>query len=138
MAVEEKATECSPAFACWPAPFPLASSMANRRSQLDAAFAALNDPTRRAVLERLKAGPASVGELAEPHDMALPSFLGHLKKLEDAGLIVTAKSGRVRTCFLVPNTLNGVMAWVRSVYENQPRSIDRLGSFMSKGRPESP
>src|SRR5690606_38458477 len=70
--------------------------------RLDALFQALADPTRRAILSRLARGPASVSDLAQPFDMALPSLMGHLRKLEEAGLIDTKKDGRVRTCAIVP------------------------------------
>ena len=109
--------------------------MTNKSGPMDGVFAALSDPTRRAVLERLRDGPASVGELARHHAMALPSFLGHLKKLEEAGLIVTAKSGRVRTCFMVPGALNGASLWVRKQNDVPPGRPDRLTSYLSRSRP---
>ena len=65
--------------------------------ELDRVFKALADPTRRAVLERLSGGVAAVSELAEPFDMALPSFLQHMNVLEASGLVRSSKSGRVRT-----------------------------------------
>ncbi|WP_380053333.1 ArsR/SmtB family transcription factor [Falsihalocynthiibacter sp. SS001] len=67
--------------------------MAKYDSKLDVCFTALADPTRRLVLSRLSRGEASVSELAEPHDMALPSFMEHLKKLEAAGLIDVQETG---------------------------------------------
>ncbi|MFX7870391.1 metalloregulator ArsR/SmtB family transcription factor, partial [Acinetobacter baumannii] len=72
--------------------------MENYRPSLDAAFHALADPTRRAIVSRLTKGSASVKELAEPFDMGLPSFMKHLSILEKDGLIRTEKVGRVRTC----------------------------------------
>ena len=72
--------------------------MANNHSSLDAAFHALADPTRRAVVSRLARGPAPVKELAEPFGMGLPAFMKHLGILERDGLIRTEKVGRVRTC----------------------------------------
>jgi len=69
---------------------------------LDKAFAALADSTRRAVVEKLVSGPATVTELAAPHDIALPTFMRHLKVLEDCGLVRSAKKGRVRTCTIEP------------------------------------
>ena len=65
--------------------------------ELDRVFKALADPTQRAVLERLSGGVAAVSELAEPFDMALPSFLQHMNVLEASGLVRSSKSGRVRT-----------------------------------------
>ena len=68
--------------------------------QLDSFFGAMADPTRRAVIERLAASPASVSELHKPHPMALPTFLRHLKVLEDTGIVRSVKKGRVRTCYI--------------------------------------
>jgi len=85
-------------------------------------FAALSDLTRRAVLERLVAGPASVTELAAPHPMALPTFMRHLSVLEKAGLVRSIKKGRVRTCHLEPAPMleaQGWLAWQRQVWEDQ-------------------
>ena len=95
-------------------------------NQLDTLFAALADPTRRAVIERLARGRATVSELADPHDMALPTFLKHLKKLEEAGLVRTIKKGRVRTCHMEASAMNeaqGWLAWQREVWEGR---LDRL------------
>ena len=81
-------------------------------------FAALSDPTRRAVLERLGRGPASVTELAAPHDIALPTFMRHLGVLEKAGLVRSIKKGRVRTCHLEAAPLleaQGWLGWQRQV-----------------------
>jgi len=89
---------------------------------LDEVFQALADPTRRAILDRLAQGPASVGELAAPFDMALTSFMKHLKILERAGWIITRKSGRVRTCAIVTDRFADVGAWVyghRALWENR-------------------
>lgn len=86
--------------------------MAEQSETLDAVFQALADPTRRAILSRLGQGPASVGDLAAPHDMALTSFMKHLKILERSGWIVSAKIGRVRTCSIVTDRFADVGAWV--------------------------
>lgn len=96
------------------------SYMDKHAATLDETFQALADPTRRAVLSRLGQGPASVGELAAPHDMALTSFMKHLKILERSGWIVSSKSGRVRTCSIVTDRFADVGAWVyghRSLWE---------------------
>lgn len=85
-------------------------------------FFALSDPTRRAIVESLARGPQSVKELAAPHDMALPTFLRHLQALEKAGLVRTAKKGRIRTCTLEVAGLmdvQGWLAWQREVWENR-------------------
>lgn len=93
---------------------------------LDTAFAALSDPTRRAVIERLVSGPATVSDLATPHDIALPTFLRHLKVLEDCGLVRSVKKGRVRTCHIEAAPLmevQGWLEWQRRVWEGR---LDRL------------
>ncbi|MBO0984717.1 helix-turn-helix transcriptional regulator, partial [Rathayibacter sp. SD072] len=86
--------------------------MAHHGEVLDTAFRALADPTRRAVVSRLRRGPATVGELAEPFPMALTSFLKHLRVLEQGGWIRTAKRGRVRTCRLDPAAFAAVEDWL--------------------------
>ena len=99
---------------------------------LDALFQALSDPTRRAVLARLAKGPAPVSELAEPFDMALPSFMGHLRKLELGGLIETTKTGRIRICALRPEALNPARDWIdeqRDVWEGR---LNRLDDYVMK------
>lgn len=88
------------------------SLMDKHAETLDDTFQALADPTRRAILSRLGQGPASVGELAAPHDMALTSFMKHLKILERSGWITSAKAGRVRTCSIVTDRFADVGAWV--------------------------
>lgn len=96
------------------------SRMDKHAAALDDTFLALADPTRRAILSRLGQGPASVGELAAPYDMALTSFMKHLKILERSGWIVSSKSGRVRTCSIVTDRFADVGAWVyghRSLWE---------------------
>lgn len=96
--------------------------MAELSRSLDDTFLALADPTRRAILSRLGQGPASVGELAAPFDMALTSFMKHLKILERAGWITTAKAGRVRTCSIVTDRFADVGAWVyghRALFERR-------------------
>ena len=86
--------------------------MAQHAEALDDVFQALADPTRRAILSRLGEGPASVGELAAPFDMALTSFIKHLKILERAGWITTRKAGRVRICAIVTDRFAVVGGWV--------------------------
>ncbi len=75
-------------------------------------LAALSDPTRRAVVERLMTGQASVSALHTPHDMAMPTFLRHLKVLEDAGLIRSVKRGRVRTCQIAMGPIHELQGWL--------------------------
>jgi|TARA_R100001369_G_scaffold6792_2_gene17858 DNA-binding transcriptional ArsR family regulator len=98
-------------------------------SPLNHFFSALSDPTRRAVIERLAAGPASVSDLAAPHPMALPTFMKHLGVLEKAGLVHTIKKGRVRMCHLDATplvTAQGWLAWQRRLWETRLDHVDQL------------
>ncbi|MDB5434341.1 MAG: transcriptional regulator [Phenylobacterium sp.] len=98
---------------------------------LSSVFQALADPTRRAVLGRLGEGPTSVGELAEPFDMALPSFMKHIRCLEGSGLIRTRKQGRVRTCAIQTKPFAIAEAWLsaqRALWEGR---TDRLEQFVT-------
>jgi DNA-binding transcriptional ArsR family regulator len=95
-------------------------------------FAALSDPTRRAVIERLASGPAPVSELHAPHDMALPTFLKHLKRLEAAGLVRSEKAGRVRTVHIEAAPLKAAEDWIarhRRVWEGR---LDRLAALAAR------
>lgn len=97
---------------------------------IDGIFRALSDPTRRSVLERLSAKPLSVSELAASHRMALPSFVEHLKVLEESGLVRSKKVGRVRTFELAPEQVRVAEDWLgrqRSIWE---RRLDRLDSYL--------
>jgi DNA-binding transcriptional ArsR family regulator len=99
--------------------------------RVDGVFHALSDPTRRHVLERLSRSPASVSELAEPFDMALPSFVQHLRVLEGCGLVRSKKTGRIRTYRIAPQRLSLAEGWLlqqRSVWE---RRLDRLDAYLS-------
>ena len=105
--------------------------MAKYSPALDDVFQALADPTRRAVLGRLGSGPASVGELAEPFDMALPSFMKHVSHLEDAGWISTRKTGRVRLCTLEPGSFDAIATWLGEQREIWEGRTDRLERFVT-------
>ena len=98
-------------------PFPDKSAILNSVVQysttVDSAFAALGDPTRRAVLERLGSGSASISELAEPFGMTLTGMKKHIRLLEDAELVTTAKVGRVRRCMLAPYAFQGISTWLQ-------------------------
>ena len=103
--------------------------MAKYADALDDVFVALADPTRREVIRRLGSGPASVGELAHPFPITLPSFMKHLRTLESSGLIRTAKSGRVRTCTLNHERLALLDGWLneqRRLWEARTDRLDRL------------
>lgn len=106
--------------------------MATYQTALSNVFAALADPTRLAVVERLTRGPARVTDLAAPFDMARPSFLKHLKVLEEAGLVVSRKTGRVRMVSLAPQPFMTIEDWVRAHRLNWKRRLDDLGVFLSK------
>ena len=95
-------------------------------------FYALSDATRRALLERLVRGPASVTELARPFDMALPSVVQHLGVLEDAGLVSSTKVGRVRTYQLAPEALTPAAEWIGRQRLPAERRLDRLGEFLTR------
>ncbi|MGV9712756.1 ArsR/SmtB family transcription factor [Gordonia sp. NPDC003424] len=110
--------------------------MANQ-DVLDEVFVALADPTRRAVIRRLGRGPASVGELAQPFSITLPSFMKHVRTLESSGLIRTDKSGRVRTCTLIRDRLTVVDDWLageRLIWEAR---TDRLEQFVTSTEEQS-
>jgi DNA-binding transcriptional ArsR family regulator len=97
---------------------------------IDGVFRALADPTRRQVLERLGRSPASVSELARPFDMALPSFLEHLKILEGYGLVRSDKTGRVRTYQLVPKRLQQAEDWLARQRTFWTARLDQLDSYL--------
>ena len=107
----------------------IVSHMDNYGSGLDLTFHALADPTRRAVIQRLCRGPATVSELAEPFDMALPSFMKHVGVLEGTGLIRSEKTGRVRTCTLEHKNLAAAERWFgeqRAIWKSRYQNLDNL------------
>jgi DNA-binding transcriptional ArsR family regulator len=95
-------------------------------------FHALADPSRRAMVERLAYGPASVSELARPFEMALPSIVQHLGVLEAAGIVTSTKVGRVRTYQLAPEALTPAAEWIGKQRLPAERRLDRLGDFLAK------
>lgn len=106
--------------------------MANQSPDLSRIFHALSDPTRRAVLTRLAHGPAPVTELAAPTGLSLPTVLRHIAVLEEAGLIATAKGGRVRSCVIVPAALAPVRTWLDDQRDLWEARLDRLDSFVQQ------
>ena len=110
--------------------------MPKQSPNLDHVFRALADPTRRAVLTRLSAGPAAVTQLAEPFDMALPSFSQHLKVLENCGLIRSKKDGRVRTVELAPKPLQAAENWMVEQRGMWERRLDQLDAFVLQMKKE--
>jgi DNA-binding transcriptional ArsR family regulator len=99
---------------------------------LSITFAALADPTRRAILERLVEGEASVGELAIPFDMSLPAISKHLKVLETAGLIVRGRDAQWRPCQLTAGPLKDAVDWLEHYRPFWEQSFDRLEAYLRK------
>ena len=102
--------------------------MVKYRPSLDSTFAALADPTRRAILAALSRGQASVTELAKPHRMSLPAVMKHLRVLEHAGLVSQEKTGRVRRCRLAAESLRPAADWLaryQVFWQNQLEALDR-------------
>jgi DNA-binding transcriptional ArsR family regulator len=113
--------------------------MEQYRDELSGVFQALADPTRRAVIARLNRGPASVGDLAAPFAMALPSFMKHIRFLEGSGLIRTRKAGRVRMCEIEKRQLLAAEGWLSEQRALWDSRADRLEDFVARlqkeGRP---
>ncbi|MGE0803011.1 MAG: ArsR/SmtB family transcription factor [Lautropia sp.] len=99
---------------------------------LDAIFQSLADPTRRAVVTRLGRGSASITDLAKPFQMALPSFMKHIRQLEGSGLIRTHKHGRVRICTIEENKFVMIEAWLKEQRTLWEARLDRLEAFAMK------
>ncbi|MEL6619461.1 MAG: metalloregulator ArsR/SmtB family transcription factor [Pseudomonadota bacterium] len=110
--------------------------MANHDT-LSPLFAALADPTRRAIVAALGSGNKSVSELANDHDMALPSFLKHIDKLERAGVITSHKAGRVRTCHLNPPALRPAQDWLTRESTRWGGALDRLAAHLDATEQET-
>ena len=110
--------------------------MVKRRSDtLDVVFSALADPTRRMILQQLAERESLVTELADPHDMSLPAISKHLRVLEDAGLIVRTKDGRLRRCSLNSEPLKEAadwLDWYRHFWEEKFKKLDNLLSSSKK------
>lgn len=110
--------------------------MPRRDIDIDRVFHALGDPTRRAMVERLAAGPLSVSSLAAPLNITLTAVGQHLQVLEESGLVHTEKPGRVRTCQLDPAGFSALEEWIkarRSVWE---RRLNRLGDLLAESESE--
>lgn len=100
--------------------------------QLSTTFAALADPTRRAILSRLMTGARSVNDLAEPHDMSLPAISKHLKVLERSGLIVRGREAQWRPCHLQAAPLKEAVDWLEHYRRHWEESFDRLDAYLQK------
>lgn len=110
---------------------------------LDRTFHALSDPTRRAMVQRLSRGPATVSELAKPLAISLPAVMQHLAVLESSGVVTSRKEGRVRTCQVEPKALSAAERWITERRQLWERRLDRLGEYLdatadedTEGKPE--
>ena len=99
-------------------------------ANLDRVFHSLADGTRRAVIGQLAYGPASIGDLAQRHRMALPSFMKHIRVLEASEIVVSRKVGRVRMCRLRPEALASAQGWIEQERRIWQARLDRLDSFV--------
>ncbi|HEY4056208.1 MAG TPA: metalloregulator ArsR/SmtB family transcription factor [Kofleriaceae bacterium] len=102
---------------------------------LDDSFGAISDPTRRGILERLGKGDASISELADGFGMTLTGMKKHIAILEEAKLVSTVKTGRVRTCTLGPRKLEEAMDWIAAYRRMLEERMDHLAAFLEKTRP---
>jgi DNA-binding transcriptional ArsR family regulator len=99
-------------------------------ANLDSVFHSLSDGTRRAVIAQLANGPASVGDLAQRHHMALPSFLKHIRVLETSEMVTSRKVGRVRMCQLRPDALTAAQGWLEQERRVWEARLNQLDSFI--------
>jgi DNA-binding transcriptional ArsR family regulator len=105
-------------------------------SDLDLSFAALSDPTRRGILERLGGGQATISDLAAEFGMTLTGIKKHVKALEDARLVTTVKIGRVRYCELGPRRLEQETAWIENYRQMLEERFNRLEAFLERTQGE--
>ena len=106
--------------------------MMDRADRLTATFSALADPTRRAILARLSAGEATVGELAEPFDISLPAISRHLKVLEGAGLITRSREAQWRPCRLEPQALQAIDGWLARYRRFLDTGFDNMDAYLAQ------
>ena len=110
----------------------MVNRMVKYQPTLDRTLSALSDPTRRDILERLSAGPASISELARPIGISLPGVMKHIRILEEAKLVATEKRGRVRECHLAPGEMDEVTDWVATFRQRWERRLDRLEAYIEE------
>lgn len=110
----------------------IVKSTLNQQAQLDLVFQALGVPARRAIMERLSLGPASVSELAEPLAMSLPAVVQHLQVLEASGLVRSKKEGRVRTCSIEVPAMRIAENWIAKRRANWERRLNRLAKHLGE------
>ena len=106
-------------------------------SSLDRTFAALADPTRRAILSRLALGEANVSELAEPFSISLPAISKHLRVLEEAGLLVRRKEGRTHHCHLRAEPLSDAVEWIEEARRFWDDRLDALAQFLEQSEDDT-
>jgi DNA-binding transcriptional ArsR family regulator len=106
--------------------------------RLSTTFAALADPTRRAILERLARGDATVGELAEPFAMTLPAISKHVSVLERAGLVIKDRDGQRRHCRITATPLQGATSWLEEYRRHWEANLDSLDAYLSQIQDATP
>ena len=109
-----------------------------KHQDIDNSFRALAEPTRRAIVERLSRGPASVSDLAKPFDMTLAAVVQHLQVLEESGLVRSEKAGRVRTYRIEPKGFGPIADWVAERRGLMERRLDRLGELLAETETNDP
>lgn len=114
----------------------IVNEMTKQSALLDGLFKALGDPARRAMIERLSRGPASVSELSQPLRLSMPSVMQHLRLLEACGLVRTQKVGRVRRCSIVARRLSVAEQWIAKRRRLWERRLDLLDQYFATGADE--
>jgi DNA-binding transcriptional ArsR family regulator len=112
--------------------------MVQYSGRLDQSFAAVSDPTRRRILQRLGRGDATISDLAVTFGMTLTGITKHVHVLEGAGLVTTGKVGRVRTCRVGPGRLEEEATWIGKYQEQLEGRLDRLGEFLERTKGSRP
>jgi DNA-binding transcriptional ArsR family regulator len=106
--------------------------MVNSPGNLDAVFAALSDPTRRRIVERLARGPLTVGEIAAEFPISQPAISRHVRVLEDSGVLARRVVGRVHHCSLAPDAMDAAAGWIGKQTAFWNRVLDRLGDVLNE------
>jgi DNA-binding transcriptional ArsR family regulator len=115
-----------------PPAVPAVGQMSRKKPNIDRVFHALDDPMRRAIVEKLSHGPISVSRLAAPLGITLAAVVQHLQVLEESGLVETEKIGRVRTCRIETTGLSAAELWIRDRRSMWERRLDRLGDLLAE------